>query len=331
MTLARNCWHLVAHRCELANDRDFARLDWPLGELVLYNDKGTIIAFDNVCPHRGARFFLDCAGNAPALCPYHGWSYRGGKVRIPRPENYQPCDLAAARLNQYSVEWCGDFLFVGCDSKISLAAQIQETWPLLAGMSADIAHPHDLLTEGLQCPWQVAVENALEPDHVAMVHAETLGRLDLININDEYFGCNSRLTASIGNPRQARALSAMDRFFDLRHQHRGYQALYLFPFSFVTSTFGYTYALQSYMPSKNGAQTHLRSRMFTARTTMPASVTEQFFTSAAAVNRQVFQEDHEICRRVDPAFPFAGILSSSEAKIRHLRTSLAQYADGVKD
>ncbi len=325
--LARTCWHLVAHRCELAADRDFARIQWPMGDLVLYNDKGSVIAFDNICPHRGARFFLESAGHAPALCAYHGWSYSGGKLRVPKPETYRPCDLAAARLHQYRIAWCGDFLFASVEPDSDLARQLGGTWPLLAGISGDIVSPHDLNTSRLDCRWQVAVENALEPDHVHMVHADTLGQLDLAHAKNRYFGRNSLLTAEIGNPRHVRALNAMARFFDIPHQHRGYFALHIFPFAFLTSTFGYTYALQTFMPGANSAETHLRSRMLTARTTVPAEVTEQFFASAARVNRQVFAEDHDICRRIDPAFPLhaTGILSETEEKIRHIRTALAAY------
>ena len=326
--LARTCWHLVAHRSELAEDRDYLRLHWPLGDLVLFNDRGTVLAFDNLCPHRGARFFLDPAGNAPAVCAYHGWSYRGGQLRIPKPDSYRPCDLAKVRLREYLVAWCGDFLFAAADPDSSLNTQLDEAWPLIEGMASDIDRPHDLLTDVLQCPWQIAVENALEPDHVGMVHGATLGKLDLRDTQDTFFGQNSLISSAVGSVRHARALESMGRFFDLRHQHRGYRSLHVFPFAFVSSTFGYIYAHQTFMPARDGRSTYLRSRMFTARTIAPAAVTKQFFSSAAELNRQVFSEDHTICKRVDPDFPLDqdGILSDSEGKIRHLRSSLARYS-----
>jgi hypothetical protein len=44
-----------------------------------------------------------------------------------------------------------------------------------------------------------------------------------------------------------------------------------------------------------------------------------------AVNRQVFKEDHEICRRVPrEAIMSHTILADNEEKIRHFRTLLAQ-------
>ena len=326
--LARSYWHLVAHRSEVAADRDFVRLEWPLGELVLYNDKGTIIAFDNVCPHRGARFFLDDRGNAPALCAYHGWSLRGGKLRIPKPETYRPCDLAAARLREYQLEYCGEFLFAAVSPRTTLLAQLGDLAPTLAAMSNDIDRPRDLNSYIYECSWRVAVENALEPDHVHMVHPESLGLLDLDPGVNSFHQRNSVLRSTIRNARMSRRLTSMRRFFDAPAAEPGYVAIYLFPFAFLTSTFGYSYALQTFLPSRAASRTHFTSRLLTARLANPdmEPIVSPFFVSVAAVNRQVFAEDHDICRRVDPDFSLDSmdrIFSSTEEKVRHFRDSVA--------
>ena len=329
--LARSCWHLVAHRCELAQDRDFIRLPWLLGDLVLYNDKQTIIAFDNTCPHRGARFFLEDHGNAPALCPYHGWSYRGGQMRVPHPETYNACDLASVRLTEFSTAWCGDFLFVALAPGMDLSTQLGETGPLLAKLSRDIDRRLDFNSHLQDCSWRVAVENALEPDHVHMVHAETLGLLQLGPGSNNFHDRNSILRAPIGNPRTARMLASMRRFFDLQAAEENYTAIFIFPFTFVTSTYGYAYALQNFMPARTSGQTRFTSRLLTARLANEAAreTTASFFASVAAVNRKVFAEDHAICRRINPDFPLDGpnqILSATEAKIGHFRESMAATA-----
>ena len=112
-TLIRDYWHLVAHRSELARPGDYVRLDWPLGELALFNDEGAVIAFDNLCPHRGARYFVEDAGSGRIACPYHGWGFRDGELRIPLRQTFEAAEIAEARLNTYRTAWCGDFLFVG--------------------------------------------------------------------------------------------------------------------------------------------------------------------------------------------------------------------------
>lgn len=326
--LARSCWHLVAHRSELAKDRDFLRFEWVLGDLVLYNDKGNVIAFDNVCPHRGARFFLEASGNGPALCVYHGWSYRGGQLRIPKPEAYRLCDRASAALNHFHVDWCGDFLFVAVAPETDLQSQLGALAPTLAAMSADIDRRRDIDAYRFECRWRIAVENALEPDHVRMVHPETLGQLELDDGCNEYHGRNSVLRAGIRNERMTRRLTKLRRFFDVHAAEEGYTAIYIFPFAFLSSTFGYSYALQTFLPSRTGEDTHFATRLFSARlsNTSAEAITEPFFASVAAMNRQVFEEDHAICRRIEPSFPMDGsnsILSDSEQKVRHFRASVA--------
>lgn len=325
--LARSCWHLVAHRSELLADRDYVRLSWVLGDLAVFNDKGSIVAFDNLCPHRGARIFREVGGNAPAVCAYHGWSYRGGRLRIPKPQSYHPCDLAAARLNEMSVAWCGNFLFVAVAPAEELEAQLGGTWPVLEGISRDIDRRRDVNAYAYECPWRVAVENALEPDHVQMVHPETLGQLQLTEARNAYSGRNSVLSAEIGNARTARMLRSMRRLFDIGHQREDYLAVHVFPFAFVTSTFGYSYALQNFMPARDPCRTHFSSRLLTSRLASQAAsqATEAFFASVAEINRQVFAEDHEVCRHVNAEFALddpARIFSATEDKVRHFRDSV---------
>ena len=55
--LIRSYWHPIAHTSELQNDRDFIRFEIKDFEVLVINDKGNYVAFDNLCPHRGARFF----------------------------------------------------------------------------------------------------------------------------------------------------------------------------------------------------------------------------------------------------------------------------------
>jgi phenylpropionate dioxygenase-like ring-hydroxylating dioxygenase large terminal subunit len=51
-------WHLGAHQSDLAKEGDFIKFQLMTRTVVLYNDGADIIAFDNICPHRGTKFFL---------------------------------------------------------------------------------------------------------------------------------------------------------------------------------------------------------------------------------------------------------------------------------
>ncbi|MCE2575649.1 aromatic ring-hydroxylating dioxygenase subunit alpha [Komagataeibacter sp. FNDCR2] len=323
--LARTFWHCVAHRSELPNDRDFLRLEWILGDLILYNDMGTIIAFDNICPHRGNRFLPEHEGNAPLSCTYHGWGYRGGKLRIPKPDSYKPCDLKRVRLNSFHTAWCGDFLFVAIAPRTDLATQLGGLADILTGMSHDISRRHARIGYPYECQWRVAVENALEPDHVPFVHSDTLGSLQLKPGHNAYYERNSVLNAPIGNERIKRGLNRISRFFDVQHNEKSYIAIFIFPFSFLSSTFGYTYSLQNFFPSRNGRHTHFTTRMFHSRLTSTGeneAIIKPFLAGVEKLNSQVFQEDSEICKNISPDFPLDGmnsILSTTEEKIAHFR------------
>jgi hypothetical protein len=96
----------------------------------------------------------------------------------------------------------------------------------------------------------------------------------------------------------------MRRFFDITYQYDGYVSIFLYPFSMVSSTYGYSYSLQSFFPGDEPFVTHFSSRVLASRlqSGVSPSLMESYFESSAAFNRKVFEEDHEICRRVNRHF-----------------------------
>jgi phenylpropionate dioxygenase-like ring-hydroxylating dioxygenase large terminal subunit len=58
-------WHMVCHRNELPNDGDFLRFKTPIGDVVIFNDSGDYVAFDNRCANRGTLIYLSDFGNKP--------------------------------------------------------------------------------------------------------------------------------------------------------------------------------------------------------------------------------------------------------------------------
>jgi phenylpropionate dioxygenase-like ring-hydroxylating dioxygenase large terminal subunit len=324
--LVEGFWHLAAHRSELSSPKDFVRFSWAGGELVAYNDQGSIIAFDNVCPHRGTRFFIDDAGNAPARCPYHGWTYRGGDLRVPvyhqAPDNGHP-----PRLNRFQTAFCGDFLFVSPKPEHSLEHQLGDLFGRVADISADIAGRSDLSAYDFECDWRVAVENALEADHVDLVHPDTLANLKLGPGRFEYAGVNSVWLTDVTDARTVKGLDAFGRYFDVPHAHRGYTNLFLFPFAMLSSTFGYSYSLQLFLPGRTAGRTHFSSRLLRGRTRVAAdhAVVAGLFDSTARLNRQIFEEDHHICRRISPAYDLEAMdrrFGASEERLQRFQAAL---------
>lgn len=123
----------------------------------------------------------------------------------------------------------------------------------------------------------------------------------------------------------SRQLSSIKKFFNIDYQYEGYMSIYMFPFSMLSSTFGYSYSLQNFLPhSESGHITNFTSRLYTANKAKwaGASTLDAFFESTAIVNRQVFEEDHSICKLM-PKDSWSSeplrYCSIDEEKIAHFR------------
>ena len=325
-------WHLLAHRAELASTNQFLGFTVAGEEVVAFNDGASVVVFDNRCPHRGTRIFNGVQGQQRWFCPYHAWSYVKGRMIIPGKELFD-CDLSDVELAGYRTEWLGDFLFVSRRPARSLADQLAGVADMVAAISRGIASRGDLNAYDYQCNWKIAVENALDQYHVAVIHHETLNKLKMDPAQDHYHGINNVSYAGVGDPLVAKRLRSLRRFFDIEFQSEGYIAIHLFPFTFLTSTFGYSYSLQQFYPSADQDRTHFTSRFYAGRLSpkINAQTMQTFFDSTVEVNHKVFAEDAEICARVptdswSPQPP--RYLSSGEAKIGQFRGIMAGMLRG---
>ena len=330
-SLLRDYWHLLCHRRELPQAGDYLRFQTAVGDIVVFNDGQDLIAFDNRCPHRGARLYDGVSGNQAASCRYHGWTHAGGVMIIPQREKFAGCDLSTARLDQYRTEWCGDFLFVGIEPRATLHEQLDDAVAILENISFNIDARADVNQYTFECYWPVAIENALEPYHISLVHPQTLATLALQDGENQFMGINSVWKAPVGNARIKRQLEGLKRFFRIDYAYEGYFSLYLFPFTMLSSTYGYSYSLQHFFPGAAALrQTSFNSRLLTAPVAneRAASVLETFFASTVQVNRRVFEEDHEICKRL-PADSWSTAAlrypSADEIKISHFRESCRRH------
>lgn len=326
-SLIRNYWHMLCHRREMPASGDYLRFETCIGEVVVFNDGTDLVVFDNRCAHRGARIFAGTDGNQAATCAYHGWTYSHGTVIVPEREKFRGCDLSKARLNTYQVDWCGDFLFFGIDPREALYDQLGDAAEILENISFNIEGRFDTNQYVYECYWPLALENALEPYHISLIHPQTLATLELEDGENLFMGRNSVWRAPVGNARLRKQLGTLKRFFNIDYGYEGYLSLYLFPFTMLSSTFGYSYSLQHFFPrDEAGTQTSFCSRLLTAATKdeQAAQVLQSFFASTAQVNRKVFAEDHDICKRMPReswSMEPLRFASDTEAKIQHFRES----------
>jgi phenylpropionate dioxygenase-like ring-hydroxylating dioxygenase large terminal subunit len=318
-------WHLACHRRELSNDGDFIKFNSMQGEIVLFNDAGEIVAFDNKCPHRGARIYADDSGNRAATCGYHGWTYKHGTIIVPEKQRFKSCDIDKARFNTFQIEWCGDFVFFSIAPRVGLYQQLGKTAEILENISFNIDRRIDLNRYNYECYWPLAIENALEPYHIPAVHADTLGTLQLGDGENVLDGANSIWYAPVGAARVGKQLSRLRKLFNIDYQYEGYMSIYIFPFTMISSTYGYSYSLQNFFPAApDESQTRFTSRLYASSTTgeNAARVLDSFFESTVRINRQVFDEDHEVCKllpRDSWSMEPLKFASDLESKILHFR------------
>jgi phenylpropionate dioxygenase-like ring-hydroxylating dioxygenase large terminal subunit len=324
-------WHLLCHASELPQSGDFLKLRWLDQDVVVASDQGNLLVFDNVCPHRGAKFFVDEFGNKPISCRYHGWTYQANELFIPGREKFEEKEVGRLSLSTLKVDWCGDFLFASSSPAQGLDIQLGDLYQQVASISMDIHGRHDWNAYTYECDWKIAVENALDFLHVPFVHNQSLNRLCLSEPMKTFSGVNSIARFKIRDDSAYKRLKMTARLFSGTERFEGYLSVYLFPFTMFTSTFGLSYSLQHFFPSEFQHKTNFYSRLLrgTLRPGLRSDALNQFFDSTTLVNRTVFEEDNAICREIDfkrYSFNELNRLSSEDDQIVHFRKNMQMVA-----
>ncbi|MDR7334698.1 Rieske 2Fe-2S domain-containing protein [Roseateles asaccharophilus] len=324
-------WHLLCHASELAKPGDFLKLRWLDKDVVVASDQGNLVVFDNVCPHRGAKLYAAEHGNGPITCRYHGWSYNAGELHIPCRPKFREDEVALLSLTTLKIDWCGDFLFASPDPAHTLDEQLGDLFDQLAAISMEVHGRHAWNAYTYDCDWKIAVENALDSLHTPFVHKDSLNRLRLSDPVNSYVGMNSVARFEICDAQMLKQLKSTSRLFAGSERFEGYMSIYLFPFTMLTSTFGYSYSLQHFFPSDVPQKANFYSRLLrgSLRQGLPSNALDHFFDSTAKVNETVFEEDNSICREMDFSrydINDLGRLSVDEEKIEYFRRGLQTVA-----
>jgi phenylpropionate dioxygenase-like ring-hydroxylating dioxygenase large terminal subunit len=308
---------LLAHKGELNRNFQFLKFDLFDRSIALFNDHGTIRASDNICPHRGTEFFQEAFGAKPMVCPYHSWSFLRGKLNIPNVEEYGP-DFQVPKLNSYQVEFCGDFIFVAIHPENSLKDYLGSFFDDLERLSTRLGSCTDRNDFTFESSWRIAIENALEPLHVNQIHPQSLNKLKLEKGKNTFIGPHSLWETSVGDELIKKNLDRFKNLFEKGYERDGYFSYFIFPATMISSTYSFSFSIQTFLP-QDQKKTSFLSRFYEGkiRTGLPSSALELFFRSATELNRQVFAEDHAICRHVRRDFGFGdrSILSNAEEKV----------------
>ena len=171
-----NDWHAVARSCDVGDQQVAgARL---LGEdLVVWRQDGTVMAWKDLCVHRGTRLSLGQVTDRGLECAYHGWTYdrSGSCVHIPsRPQQRPP---ARACATVYAATEAHGLIWASLGRPSNSPPQYDE-WD-------DPAYRHVL---GGPYPIRAAaprvIENFLDASHFPFVHEGILGDRDHAELGD---------------------------------------------------------------------------------------------------------------------------------------------------
>lgn len=171
-----NDWHVVAPVQNLQPGTILqTRL---LGEdLVLWRDRLRSYAWQDLCPHRGARLSLGWVAGDTLVCPYHGLAYNseGRCVKIPAHPDLSP--PAKVQVQTYQILERYDLIWVTLGNPNQNLPPFPE-WDE-ASYRRFLCGPYHYQSSGLR-----AIENFLDVAHLPFVHGGILGDSSRTAIDD---------------------------------------------------------------------------------------------------------------------------------------------------
>lgn len=265
-----------------------------VGQIAVANIDGELLAFDNRCPHRGAKIFEGLSGNRPPMCLYHGRAVRPGKCN-----------------RQFHLIEHEGWLIVS-DSKIDKLPE----WVNCLPDGRDL-RLHCWRTFAYMCAWQTAVENTLDYEHIPHVHADTFKPLGMTPMKPDLFADGSSYHQF--KFADGERLDRVAALFERSSPGVDYFHLHMFPFSCLSSTRGLTFSLQHYAPFEHGPGTRLIHRLYYVPP--KGSLAQTFIKLAEQFNARVFEEDAAICALV-PEMHENPKLGPADERIAHFREAL---------
>ncbi|OYU35514.1 SRPBCC family protein [Novosphingobium sp. PASSN1] len=170
---------MLAFTAELPKPGDYKAMD-VIGLPVLINrDKaGTVRAFLNVCPHRGAPVAGEGHGNCPRFtCKYHGWTFGpdGRLIGVSEASKFGTVDKADLALRELPAAERAGMIFVSLTPGAPMDIEDFTRGYLedFEGLGlADWTYLGNRVIEGAN--WKVAIDGYLEGYHFASLHPQTI-------------------------------------------------------------------------------------------------------------------------------------------------------------
>ena len=194
--LFSNSWSIVAEITELSEPGAIiTSVVAGVPVVVLRDETGGVVAFENICRHRGIPVVSGSGRIGSHLtCPYHQWSYRrdGSLAVVPQRDSEFPAiDLDSLGLLPVAVGvWSGN-VFVrpnprGSTLTESLEGLDERLAVYVRPEMIEVAH----VEFEVACNWKLVVENHVDVYHLWYLHQHSLSHLDHKNFTWEFLGDN---------------------------------------------------------------------------------------------------------------------------------------------
>jgi phenylpropionate dioxygenase-like ring-hydroxylating dioxygenase large terminal subunit len=193
-TIWANTWQLIGRVEDVANPGDY--ITCMLGNepiVVLRTQTNELLAWHNICQHRGARL-LEGKGNCHAIrCPYHAWTYsqQGKLLGLPQQHLFPNLNKSDLHLISAQVDAWGGFIFVNPNPNgESLPSYLAGFQDYLQQSGYQFEALRKVMAWSYEEPinWKFIVENYVEDYHFAIAHADSLSLYDFPNVRTKLCG-----------------------------------------------------------------------------------------------------------------------------------------------
>lgn len=337
--LFQNTWNFVCFANELTNENDFISAFIGQVPVVVQNLRGQIKAFKNVCSHRHSIIQTQSKGNRPLMCPYHGWAYdkKGIPKGIPKKPffKFSKEELKCLKLKEYRLEKCGNLVFVNTsENNISLKDYLGELFDEVEKMTNAFGELIDVNTIRINANWKILVENTLESYHVNLIHEETFKKLGAEGIDFEFIKNHSTWDALLEYREDDKKVKRIHKPYKNRpYKIEGYKHLIIFPNILISSTYGISFNL-SYIRPITPDSSIFTSYVFMTKTentdVEKTTIESMYEKSLVDFNRKVFNEDKEICEKVQIGVNYSnydGELSEEEKRVCEFQIAYKTYLE----
>lgn len=171
-------WLVAGREEELKGVGDYLTFNVANESIVVARGKDGLVAYHNVCPHRGRRLADGCGRAQQFRCKYHGWTFslEGKNTQVLDRHDWEGA-LDDERLDLWPVRvdtW-GGFVWISMDMEGESLAEYLETIP-------QYLDPFELqemrfrwkVELHLPVNWKVALEAFMEGYHVAATHPQLI-------------------------------------------------------------------------------------------------------------------------------------------------------------